>query len=339
MRKYIIVFALFLFFPLISCSQEPKEAKLREGMPAYQLAKDLSLVLPVLDPDANTVLISSNNFQITTGEVIQSFYSMMGKRTEQLKNIDAEKLKTFIIQSAEQIAERKLLKDAAEKADISYAAEELDNALNYQYNRAGGEDKFLQMLEENGIDFSFVKESIMRDLLIQKYLDDLFASKIQVSEEEIQKAYEGDKTASVRHILLMTGEKNETEKEEVHRKMEELLARARSGEDFAELAKEFSEDTGSKNNGGLYENFGRGEMVKPFEDAAFSVPEGEISDIIETTYGYHILKVIDRKKETRPIEEVRSEIEDKLKQTKRAYVFKEHMEQLKEEAALKIVEF
>ena len=219
MRKYIIVFALFLFFPLISCSQEPKEAKLREGMPAYQLAKDLSLVLPVLDPDANTVLISSNNFQITTGEVIQSFYSMMGKRTEQLKNIDAEKLKTFIIQSAEQIAERKLLKDAAEKADISYAAEELDNALNYQYNRAGGEDKFLQMLEENGIDFSFVKESIMRDLLIQKYLDDLFASKIQVSEEEIQKAYEGDKTASVRHILLMTGEKNETEKEEVHRKM------------------------------------------------------------------------------------------------------------------------
>jgi foldase protein PrsA len=339
MRKHIIVFVLFLSFPLISCSQEPKETKLKEGMPAYQLAKDLSLILPVLDPDVNTALISSNNFQITTGEVIQNFYSMMGKRTEQLKNIDAEKLKTYIIQSAEQIAERKLLQNAAEKAEISYAPEELENALSYQYSRAGGEDKFLQMLEENGINFAFVKESIMRDLLIQKYMDDLFAAKIQVSEGDIQKAYEGDKTASVRHILLMTGDKNETEKEEVHRKMEELLTRARSGEDFAELAKEFSEDTGSKNNGGLYEDFGRGEMVKPFEDAAFSVPVGEISDIIETTYGYHILKVIERKKETRPLDDVRSEIEDRLKQTKRADVFKEHMDQLKEEAALKILEF
>jgi hypothetical protein len=72
----------------------------------------------------------------------------------------------------------------------------------------------------------------------------------------------------------------------------------------------FSEDPGSKNTGGLYENFPKGQMVKPFEDAAFTLPIGSLSDIVETPYGYHILKIIDRKKETKPYEEVKKDLEE-----------------------------
>ena len=66
--------------------------------------------------------------------------------------------------------------------------------------------------------------------------------------------------------------------------MKKILTRAKAGEDFGELAKRFSEDPGSKDKGGLYENFKRGTMVKPFEDAAFTVTIGELSDIIETQF-------------------------------------------------------
>ena len=176
-------------------------------------------------------------------------------------------------------------------------------------------------------------------LLIQNYLEEFFTRKILISEEEIQKAYQQDKTASVRHILLQTQDKSEGEKEEIHKKMEAILSRAKSGEDFAELAKTYSEDPGSKDNGGLYENFGRGQTVEPFENAAFSVPIGEISDIVETTFGYHIIKVIDRKKETQPLDEVRSQIEGHLRQIQQDGVYKEHMEQLKEKASFKITGF
>jgi parvulin-like peptidyl-prolyl isomerase len=211
--------------------------------------------------------------------------------------------------------------------------------LNIQYSRSGGEEKFLQILEENGIDLEFVKGSIKKDLLIENYLNNYFASKIPVSEEEVQKVYSEDKTASVRHILLSTQKMTDAEKQEIRKKMEGILFRAKSGEDFAELAKIYSEDPGSKENGGLYENFGRGQMVKPFEDAAFSVPIGEISDIVETTFGYHIIKMIERKKETRPLDEVRAEIEAQIRQMQQNDVYQELLDQLKEKASFQIIEY
>jgi len=119
--------------------------------------------------------------------------------------------------------------------------------------------------------------------------------------------------------------------------MEDVLARAKKGEDFAELAKKYSEDPGSKNKGGIYEDFTRGRMVKPFEDAAFGVPVGEISDIVETRYGYHILKVINRKKETRPLEEVRDQLVKKLESTKKRDAYQNFVEKLKTDNGFEIV--
>jgi len=337
MKRYV-VFVLLPILLLLGCSKEQKEVKLEEGTPGYQLAKDLTPILPLLDPEVNAVLIRTNTFTMTTGEIIQTLVSNMGKRTEQLKTFDAERLKTIIYDNAVKIADRKLLLEAAIKAKSSVTPEEIDKMLNIQYSRSGGEEKFLQILEENRIDFEFVKGSIKKDLLIENYLNDYFASKIQVSEEEVQKVYMEDKTASVRHFLLSTQNMADAEKQEIRKKMEGILSRAKGGEDFAELAKTYSEDPGSKENGGLYENFGRGQMVKPFEDAAFSVPIGEISDIVETTFGYHIIKVIERKKEIRPLDEVRAEIEAQIRQMQQNDVYQELLGQLKEKASFQIIE-
>ncbi len=337
--KRVIVFLLLPMFFILGCSKDQEEVKLEQGTPGYQLAKELVPILPMLDPDVNAVLIKTNTFTVTTGEIIKILYSNMGKRTEQLKTLDAERLRSIIDQNAARLAERKLLLAEAKKAESSATQEEIDKMLDLQYRRAGGEEKFLQILTESGIDIEFVKESIANDLTIESYLNEYFAGKIPVSEEDVKKVYAEDKTASVRHILLLTQEKSEAEKKEIYQKMETILSRAKRGEDFVELAKAYSEDPGSKDNGGLYENFGRGKMVPPFEEAAFSVPVGEISDIVETTYGYHIIKVIERKKETRPFDEVRDGIEAQIRQKQQNVIYRELLDQLKEKASLQIIRY
>jgi parvulin-like peptidyl-prolyl isomerase len=339
--KNMFVLALISTLLLAGCAPKAEKVALKEGTPAYTLAKDLAAVMPALGPDKVTLLVEGKGLAITAAEVIQAIQDNLGTRTAQLKSVDAGQLKSIIEQGATQLAERKLLLTAAAGAKTVVPAEEVDKALQAQYAQAGGEPAFLEALKTAGIAIDHVKKSVQETLVINKYLEGIAAGKAKVTEEDIRKAYQeetaGDKTASVRHILLLTQGKTEAEKAEARKKIEDILVKAKAGEDFAALAKQFSEDPGSKDNGGLYENFGRGQMVKPFEDAAFSVPIGQISGVVETSYGYHIIQVVDRKKETRPFEEVRAEIETRLQEGKQGSAVEDHIKSLKDKAGFKLI--
>jgi parvulin-like peptidyl-prolyl isomerase len=304
------------------CSAK-KEApmKMAAGTPVYQLAKDAAAVLPALAPDKNPVVITSKKFDVTAGEVLQMILDSAGSQIQGFKSLDAQRMKTVIERAGVQLGERKLLLAEAAAAKTSVTPDELTKAIETQYAQAGGQAQYAEALKTNGISLDFVKKSVAEDLTIGKYLETALAASGKVTDAEIQKAYAEDKTASVRHILLLTQEKTAAEKADIRKKMEDILARAKKGEDFAALAKQYSEDPGSKDNGGLYEDFGRGKMVKPFEEAAFTVPVGEISGIIETTYGYHILKIEGRKKETQLLDQVKAQIEADLKQQKQNVAF------------------
>jgi peptidyl-prolyl cis-trans isomerase D len=113
------------------------------------------------------------------------------------------------------------------------------------------------------------------------------------------------------HILLKTEGKDDAT---VKKEAEDILAKARSGADFAELAKKYSQDEESAKKGGDLDFFGKGRMVPEFEQKAFSMQPGDISDLVKTQFGYHIIKLVDKKPaETKPLAEVRSQIEDQLK--------------------------
>ncbi len=333
--KQALTLCLILAVLFIGCSRKIEKTQLKEGTPAYELAKEVSKVLPALDPATTKVLVSAKTFEITTGDVLQAIQDNMGSRAAQLKQMNLTRLKQAIEQSAVQLGERKLLLSAASAFKTQVSPEELDKAMQEQYSRAGDEKKFLDVLASTGISIDHVRNSIRDSLTIEKYLGSALASQTAVTEDEIQKAYGQDKTATVRHILLLTQGKNDQEKSEIRKKMEGILARARKGEDFGALAKQYSEDPGSKDKGGLYENFGRGQMVRPFEDAAFSVPAGQISDIVETQYGYHIILVVERKAETRPLSEVRPGLEAQIKQTKQKDAYGALLAKLKKEAGFK----
>ena len=113
------------------------------------------------------------------------------------------------------------------------------------------------------------------------------------------------------HILFKLEGKDE---KAVQATAEEVLKKAKAGEDFAALAKQYSEDDSNKDNGGDLDYFGRGRMVAEFDAAAFAMKAGEISNLVKTAFGYHIIKVTDAKPDnTRPLAEVHKEIEDQLK--------------------------
>jgi len=339
--KNMFALALISTLLLAGCAPKAEKFALKEGSPAYVLAKDLAAIMPVLGPDKVTVLAEAKGLAITAAEVIQAIQDNMGTRTAQITSVDAGQLKNIIEQGATQIAERKILLAAAAGAKVTVPAEEFDKAMQSQYAQAGGEPGFLEALKGVGISIDHVKKSVQETLVISKYLEGIAAAGSKVTEADVRKAYQeetaGDKTATVRHILLLTQSKSDSEKAEARKKIEDILAKAKAGEDFAALAKQYSEDPGSKDNGGLYEDIVRGQMVKPFEDAAFSVPVGQISGVVETDYGYHILQIVDRKKETRPFEEIRAEIESRLKDGKQGTVVEDHIKSLMDKAGFKLI--
>jgi parvulin-like peptidyl-prolyl isomerase len=328
--KKIGILALILVVAAAACSSKKVEGtKLAQDTPAYKLGKDLAAILPILDPDKNAVLATTRHSTVTAGDILDVLKGTAGSQADQLKQFDAARLKTIVRQQAAQIGERKLLIEAAVGAKTVVPPDQLSQALKTQYDQAGGEAQYLEALKTNGVSPEFVKKTIGEDMLIRAFLTKTVFGAIKIEPAEIEKAYAGDKTATVRHILLLTQGKPDSEKPRIRQKMEGILDRARKGEDFAALAKEFTEDPGSKETGGLYEDFERGRMVKPFEDAAFTTPIGQISGIVETTYGYHILKVENRKKETLPLDQVKGQIEDNLKRQKQAAAYEAYITELK----------
>jgi len=165
---------------------------------------------------------------------------------------------------------------------------------------------------------------IFPEFILQSYMLRELQRRTSVSDDEIRRYYEEHKNefeqVRARHILFSTRPiardgNPPPDKEAVRRKAREVLRRARAGEDFAALAREFSDDPGSKDKGGDLDFFGRGRMVREFEEAAFSLQPGQISDLIETSYGFHIIKVEARR--IAPLdEETRLQIEQTLRQKK-----------------------
>jgi len=170
--------------------------------------------------------------------------------------------------------------------------------------RAGSEEVLNRQLKAMGTTEAELQAKMTEEITAQTVLEREL--KINVSENDIKKFYDDNPSkfeqpemVRASHILLSTREPetnkdlSEDQKAAKRKKAEEVLKRARAGEDFAKLAKEYSEDPGSKDKGGEYQ-FSRGQMVSEFETTAFSLKTNEISDIVTTQFGYHIIKLSEK---------------------------------------------
>ena len=168
--------------------------------------------------------------------------------------------------------------------------------------------------EAHKTDFKIPEKRRIRYLLVDV---DALRSRTVVPTADIERAYNANieqystpEQIRASHILLKTDGKNDAA---VEARADELLKQARGGADFADLARKNSEDEASAKNGGDLDYFGKGRMVPEFEQAAFAMQPGEIGDPVKTSYGYHIIKLVDKKPgTTKTLADVRQQLTDQL---------------------------
>ena len=245
-----------------------------------------------------------------------------------------------------ELVSAELLYQASQKAGLGDHSKDVDSQLENIKKGFGSEQEFQKVLKERGIELKDLKEDVKKGVYINAYLEkDVFSKLSPVTEDEKKKEYDGNKDklnvpdeVKASHILIKVSEKATPEEKKVAvDKINALRTRLMSGEDFAKLAKENSED-GSAANGGDLGYFKKGDMVKPFEDAAFGMDKDQISPVVETQFGYHVIKVIDKKAaHTLTYEEVSKDIEKFLINKNKRDQINKTVEGLKKTAKIEIL--
>ena len=160
---------------------------------------------------------------------------------------------------------------------------------------------------------SLQMEEWRNTLVLNQFRDDVIWKDVRVDEAKLREWYDQNvgERVTVDHILIRAeAAATPEEKQAAKREADSLLVALRGGADFAATARAHSDDPSSAQNGGRMQPFGRGAMVQPFEEASFSTPVGEFAPVIETQFGYHVVKIVDREKPA--FEDVREGIEDQL---------------------------
>ncbi len=217
----------------------------------------------------------------------------------------AEMLKTSGPETLDLMISDEIIRQETEKEDISVTDEEIAAEIAVYEEEYGGAEQLEAALAENGMTIEDLKEEVQTYVKIEK----LIGPNIEITDEQIEAYFEENKdslgqSAKVEASHILTETKEEAE---------EIKAQLADGADFAEVAKEQSTDTVSAENGGQLGTFGAGEMAPEFEEAAFAMEVGGISEPVETEFGFHIIKVTDKTEATAPtLENSKEQIEGLL---------------------------
>lgn len=285
--------------------------------------------IPYMHPDTSVVLATTTSSEIKNYDIMESVYQGMRGDISIISNVDPARIESFVMQVVTLKAQQDILIKEAKNEGLSIPKDTIDAFIEQNlFAPNGGKEAFLEQLKLQQVDLDFVREDTRKNMLIMKYIDEIALKDIDinVSEEEIVDYFNNNKeqysqeTATVRHILFLTQDKSPEEADSIKTLAEDVMKRAQGGEDFISLVAAYSEDPGSNTSGGLYEDFPRGRMVQSFEDASFTLPIGTISELVETPYGYHIIKIEDRKA-GKALDDVRAEIVKALEEQKKEAAF------------------
>jgi len=253
---------------------------------------------------ADEAVAQGKGVKVTRSMLDDELVNIKAAAAAQGKTIPPQRMKLLEAEVLERLIGRQLLNQRATEADKTEGAENAKKALTRILENTGGDEALARQLLTVGMSLADLKTKLNDESVAEAVLQREI--KFEVSDDDVKKFYdenpsqfEQPELVHAAHILIGTRDKDggemSDEKKKVQRKLaEDLLKRAKAGEDFAKLAKDYSEDPGSKDKGGEY-TFPRGQMVPEFEAAAFSMEAGKISDIVTTQFGYHIIKTIEKK--------------------------------------------
>ncbi|MCD6352630.1 MAG: peptidylprolyl isomerase [Proteobacteria bacterium] len=267
---------------------------------------------------------------------IQQQYSKM-KRP--INDSQLSKIKKDIL---ERLINHELLYQESQKSGIKVEKAAVDNQFKKFKEQVSKEGGFADWLTQMKLTENEVLSQFEQGLSIQQFIDKQFGEKVTITDEKARLFYDGHpeffkqpSKIKASHILIKVDPKaDETKKAEARKQIEKIQKRLQQGDDFATLAKEFSQCPSSANGGDLG-YFNRGQMVKPFEEAASNLKPGELSGIVETTFGYHLIKVYDKKPEAvTAFGDIKDKLKQHLKQKEIEKEVKLYVEDLKKKAKI-----
>jgi peptidyl-prolyl cis-trans isomerase C len=287
------------------------------------------------------------NGQVIPEEAIQfelerlvRFYTEHGMSQEQIR----AQVQTLAQRAAEQAIGAKLLLDEAGRLDIPVADAEVDAQVERIVLQVGGREAFAAALAQQNTSEAAFREQVRRGKRVDKLVEKAVAGVAEPTEADIQVHFEAHKDEFAKgervlaqHILISPDGDTQTSKEEAKAKIGAIRARVAAGRAFADEAAAHSMCPSGKEGGSLGW-FGRGMMVPEFDQAAFSMKVGEVSDIIETQFGYHIICKTDHEEAgAAEFDDVREQIRDLIRHARRGEAMTVYVEELKAKAKIEYV--
>jgi len=240
--------------------------------------------------------------------------------------VPAQQRDRVLRQVLDQIVDYKLLIQEGRARKIEATDAEVDARMKEIQTQFPTEDAFKQMLTARKTTLEQVRSDIRQDITVQKLIENAIADKVAVKPEQVTDFYSKNpdqfkqpERVRASHILIMVPKgSDDAAKTAARTKAADILKDVKAGKDFAALAKQHSQDPGSAPKGGDLGFFQQGQMVGPFNDVAFKLTPGQVSDLVETEFGFHIIKVAEKQAaRTVPLDEVRPQLEQYLERTNR----------------------
>jgi peptidyl-prolyl cis-trans isomerase SurA len=286
------------------------------------------------------------NDEIITYLELNREYAMILKEEEKRGAVPPEaavKLKRDVLNS---MIDRTLVKQKIKELNIVISEEEIRQSIeDIKRQNKLSQEALTSALLSQGMTFDQYKAQMKEQLERLRLMSQEVKSKIQVSEREIREYYEANRalyieepTYRARHIFMKVDKKASSEEiKKIMAKAANVMVEAKSERDFAALARKYSDDAGAAKDGGDLGTFKKGDMLPEIESAVITMKPGEISDLVTTPAGFHIIKLEEKSPEQlKPLETVKASIDDLLYRKKSEERFKQWAEELRKAAAVEI---
>jgi len=341
MRTSLVL--LLMVAPLPMRGAAPDQPATTNSAAASKPAAKLNELFP------DKVIAKGKGVEVSRNQLEDEIIRFKAQVAGRGQTVPPEQMEMMERQLLEQLIQVQLLRAKATDADKAAGKTLADKRFEEAKTKLGSEDALNRQLKLMGVTREEVQakwaESATAESVLKREL------KVNITDADAKKYYDDNparfeepEMVRASHILLTTtdpktnAELTEDQKAAKRKQMEDLLKRARAGEDFAEMAKKYSEDPGSKDKGGEY-TFPRGQMVPEFDAAAFSLGTNQVSDIITTRFGFHIIKLSEKIPAKKvEFDKAASNIKDGLTQQALQKQFPDYIAKLKQDAGVEILD-
>ena len=291
----------------------------------------------------DTLVASVNGTSITEADIQMETNRIQLQAKTMGQPIDDTMMGAMREKVIQSLINREILFQQSKAKGITIDAIEIDSQMDQIKQRMQSDQPFESQLAEMGISMEAFRYQVIQATAIQKLLEMDVYAQTTVSEKEARIFFENNpqffkkpEEVKASHILIQIKTEDSIEQKlEARQKIEDIQKKLAAGADFAELAKEFSEGP-SNVNGGDLGYFDRKRMVKPFSDAAFSLQPGQVSDIVETRFGFHLIRVTDKKpKSSYAFENIKHQLNEMLQRKKIQEETLQYLKKLRDNADVK----